>query len=266
MWKAGGADSGALGIYEVVAALREKSAGVPAKRVALSETLVAKQKWRGAMTALEMPATTIDSKLFTVDIAPVDKSGAMPWLVANRWNQWRSGPSAFPLPGYGSFIMVEPDAGVRQFFVLVPCEAVLMEGISMRDVASFFDSPSGGKLFGKQCLVYELSHNSLLWVPYGYNVVAFAMERTADDDDNNQEEKKEKNSKKKVAKQLGNAFFWVWTPFATQLATCLSERTWRAIYAWNQEYLMKNQEVRIWSERLVVVQGRAKVVEESRPS
>lgn len=249
LWLADGVSSKSKDVYDAVIALRASCAGVKQKCGALNETLAAKNKWRGAMTTVEATPLELDPKIFQVDIDSIQKFGHMPWLAANRLNACRMGPGTFPMPGYGAFISIEPDENIRQYFALVPSEPVLGEGISLRDLAAFFETPIGGKLFEDKVKVYEMGASCLLFAPYGYIVLAFATERKDDEEQESQQDKRQRlimKTSRSKAKCAEHAYFWVWTPFAKSGATNMTERT--------------------WSERRSVAQAFAKDVEAARPT
>lgn len=162
--------------------------------------------------------------------------------------------------------MLSGPTKLRHFFILAPCGPILEQGISLKDIQAYFESPSGAEYFAKKCDVVELSPGGILYAPFGHVVIHFAMARITDTELEEGQDKDSKHVKEsraatmKAESKLDPGYLWVWNPLAVASAAALHEPVWRAIRSWNTMYLQKNTEVRVWAERLAVVEAFGKRV------
>lgn len=97
----------------------------------------------GTMSRLDGSVEAFASLPPFAGAALLNLAGAAPWLNVTRPWSWRWGPSVFPLPGMGGLIMPLPSSNVEFKFLVVPASVVLATGVPLRDLHTFWDTPSG---------------------------------------------------------------------------------------------------------------------------
>ena len=72
--------------------------------------------------------------------------GHASWLVAVKAYGLRLGPHAWPLPGMGCWIQLQPPSAPcsrESFLLLLPVKGILGEGVSLKDCTSFLETVAG---------------------------------------------------------------------------------------------------------------------------
>ena len=96
------------------------------------------QKWQGALAQAE----AVDSERFpfSSDLKFQDEAGSRPWLVGQKYNFFRWGPSAFPLPGVGC--LLQPQLHCL-FVAVVNLQKLNEHGVTPADFPKFADTITG---------------------------------------------------------------------------------------------------------------------------
>ena len=216
-----------------------------ADRVASLKAAMAEHpKWGGSITKHEGFLKEDEWKL-GAKFLHSNRVGAPPWLVCWKPWAWRYGPSQWPLPGMGCFIMgVEESADTR--VGIMPIAPVLAQGISLQDVHKFLETPTAQTMWKDSGRIIQLKPSSCCWVPYGHLVFPIGS-RDLDS------EEQHKSKKGDSANSL--CFLWVFVPFVSEWAEQLSQPCLAAIRAWNQEHLQQKKALPLWEDRHSVVEA-----------
>lgn len=266
LWTSG-AEGKCEKMLSFVSALQAAGVDIKSKSEVIDRSLQAKCEWKGAMVAVE-------SKIFDFDGCPIQnpmftsEPGASPWLVGFRPNSWRFGPFAWPLPGFGSLAQLSFETPLQVHLLLIPAVDVLLQGVSLKDVRTYLDTPSGASMFSEKAKLIRMVHGELVWIPYGYMTIPIASfpESATDKKDTDSEPMKASSSDAGSVKNLadGIAYVWTWTPFVVKSAMGLEDTAWQAISGWNREYCEQHVAQRLWSERGKVLGHFVQEVQKAR--
>lgn len=211
---------------------------------ALADAMAGHPRWGGAMTKLDTTLKTVEQWDFDGEAALyLDKMGASPWVTCVRAFNYRNGPQAWPLPGFGCLATLAPDNAFNMTMAVLPLGEVLGQGITMQAMPKFFETDAGATVLQEKCAVLTLDRGHVLWVPYGY--VAWPLVHY--DLDSKHPEQVEKVT------PLPLGSLWCYTPFVEKWAQEVSGSNWTAISAYNLEHLEK-QKGAMWQERLKIVE------------
>lgn len=95
-----------------------------------------------------------------------DDLGGEPWVLTVRKGHCRFGAHAFPLPGVGSFVS---PASAGCFLLVLECEPILKQGITLPDAMAFFESENGVAHLGSGSVkLVALQQGRRCWVPFGW--------------------------------------------------------------------------------------------------
>lgn len=115
---------------------------VAAKSQELSIVLAANPKWGGCQSKLPLDCTLLDfPETFVTDFS---KAGCEMWQSLLKLNVWRFNPSSVPLSGVAS--AVTPSDKQTLYLLCIPIESIIKEGISLKDVKNFLETPQGLKV------------------------------------------------------------------------------------------------------------------------
>lgn len=234
------------------------ASAMDAKKASLSGALVEHSLWGGAMCKIDVELDAF-MKMFPEDIRGdfLEDKGACPWLVAVRPWALRYGPSSWPMPGLGSVIM---PLGEDVSILILPVREMLAQGVAVPDMMNFTETPSGLKYvqdFGK---IINVVSGGALWVPYGWisiAVICKPVKAAGDEDEDDDEEKKLDKSKKPdkakdTSDDMDAVFMLHFAVFSKVLASKLEDAEWKSVVAFNEDHLVKNQRVKLWTSRFEI--------------
>lgn len=220
--------------------LEEWAKALVAYKTSLGETLntkkadaakvMDKKNWKSVLYRFDSVVQGAERlKLTDHDSNYMDDAGASPWLMTIRPSTWRYGPKDFPLPGC-VFFYLSLDCDV--FLIVYDLQPLVSQGISVADLASFAESPSGGDYFVAHTVVIAVRKGEVAFVPYGH--VASVLYSAS----------KEEEKDQPVASGL------VLTCFSRSLASDVDENAWKSITALNTKWHDKNSTNRLWKQRI----------------
>jgi hypothetical protein len=236
--------------------LQETFAGaVVSRKASLSTALVEHPSWGGAMCKMEVDLEAF-LKMFPEDIRGdfLDDKGACPWLVAVKPWMLRYGPSSWPMPGIGALIL---PMGEDVSILILPMKEMLAQGIAVPDLMNFTETPSGLKYVQDFGRVINVVAGGALWVPYGWislAVIHKALKTAGDEDEDDDADSKPDKAKKPdrakdTSDDMDAVFLLHITVFSKVLAKKLDDAEWKSVVAFNEDHLVKNQRVKLWTSR-----------------
>ena len=165
-------------IAKAVAAAMVSSPNIGEKKKSLSAALQKHTDWQGCMSALEAVEQTLKVFPEQCKAEHVDSEGARPWLCAVKLFRERIGPTTWPMPGLGAFIAAsqDNDSALEIGVMALKVEELLKQGISLPDMAAYFESPAGVKLLAETSIVLQLRAGEAAWIPYGWVAVPVVWE------------------------------------------------------------------------------------------
>lgn len=199
----------------------------------LQEFLTEHRNKSGGMSRIECKNDELKSIDIFGELPYITHAGSDPWLVAARPYAMRFGPGSFPMPGFGC-LMMACSSDFDVWVVVMPTQAVLERGISLNDLPTFLDSPSGIEALRTLGSAIPLRERTLLWVPFGSLCLLIAIPKH-----DMTKDKEEKKKQKDKEKDIGPAFLMVFTPFSGPLARTMSQSTWSATKALNLAHLTR---------------------------
>ena len=255
-------ESAGPNLFKALAALQQNCKPLATRQSELATSIRESPSWKGAGVIVECTTREHDYSQWpqSEKMFEANDEANCPWMTAVRPWAWRWGRQGWPLPGFGAW--VQPFANDLDIMaLLIPVGGVVKQGISLKDVQSFFETPVGLKYVSEQCQLVRLPPGCLAWIPYGMVAVPVVVEHEAAEDKDDQKEKADKKEelvktpttpkKKKpgASEELPLAFFWVWSPLVKEWACRVDEQAWAALLTENKEAFTKNQARISWSTR-----------------
>lgn len=230
------------------------------KKESLHSALEEHQKWGGAVCKVECAMDTIAAAFPEgVEAAHLDHKGSCPWLIALRPFHLRFGPSAFPVPGVGAFIV---PLGQSITLAAIPIPALLSKGIAPVDFPTFAESPSGSVFLAESCKLAKVDDGAVAWLPYGWVGIPLAwaaLKNTGGDEvdepqgDEDDPKATDKATPEKTQDKDSNdipAGFALHIPcFNKDLGNTVPAAAWKAIVHWNSDHLAKHERTKLWTSR-----------------
>lgn len=143
------------------------------KMTILLAALQKKPQWGGSMMRADAIELQIDA---SHDDLQQDLSGGEPWVLTCRKASCRFGAHGFPLPGIGAVVAPVTDGC---YLLLIECEPILKQGITLNDVMAFFESDNGiSHLDSGSVKLVELQKGQVCWVPFGWMPVPLGWSTT----------------------------------------------------------------------------------------
>jgi len=231
------------------------------KCCSLTGALDQNPRWGGACARLEATSNTFAFLPAALGAQSVDHPGAAPWAIACRAAQFRFGPQAWPMPGFGCFVATTSAAPVM--VLALDIEGMLSKGITLPDFTNFMETQGGLAYFQKGVRMAELRPGSALWVPYGWvswpllpkatsagqgsdaGDGAFADAEKADDDlgiAGGAKDRPASGPTEAVATLFHLAVF------SAKLVAEVADNAWLAVKDWNEDHLLR-QRSKVWTPR-----------------
>lgn len=221
---------------KVLAGVRSDIAGLSDKKENL-EKFLADNSHGGTMSRVDGTMEKLASLKPFAEAELLMEAGASPWLTVVRPWAWRWGASVWPLPGMGAIIVPLESECVKMRCLLAPAAEILATGVSLQDMHTFLDTPSGLELAAKHMHIIKVSARSSLWVPYGYiciPLVSVPLLKGGGEGD-------------------GSVFGMrlVYNPTLTSLGQKLDTSVWTAMQTMNDTHthLTKVEEKKAWRDR-----------------
>lgn len=235
---------------------------INAKRDGLCKFMSESATLCGGQTKLDIGSQSFKHLLCATDSEKMmGIAGTEPWIMNGRPWAARCGPSAFPLPGFGCWVQAHND-NVTHMLILIQAHSVLEQGISLSDIMSFLDTPTGLDMFTDSSYTVAIGPNEMVWIPYGYIPIPLVTEPLDDDKPVAIQEQTKQAKFERDAKSTGT--YTVLTVFSDSLAALVDATTWLAILKFNLDYCKKNAHRATWSGRCNVLASFAESVAKLR--
>jgi hypothetical protein len=201
---------------------------VASKMVNVDEAMKAHATWKGALSRMDVDLT-VHNLSITAGLEFLDDGGGRPSLITARRNCLRGGPSGFPLTGAGCHIQPVGEVGV--IVVVLKVQAVLMQGLVLRDIRKYLETDAGAaQLNSEDGRVFCVPKGGTAYIPWGWvaEVLYYSPKPDKSDPD------------------------WahiLHVPlFKKSSAETLSKETLRAIYNYNMDHLI-SEKAQMWKDR-----------------
>lgn len=203
--------------------------GIVARIAALTKSLEENGAWTGVMGKLESGSGSVSDIATIGQLAELlDQKGSDPWLAGCCPYQCRIGPSVWPLPGCGAMMSLAGTPTCNTTMVALPVAPLLAKGVALADFQSFLGTPAGEEFVQEHSLAVPLAAGEVLWVPYG--VVAIPCLTSELD-------------------HVDGATFTLVLTIANAKLAMASGAHFKAVAAWNSEYLTRVSGKRAWAAR-----------------
>jgi hypothetical protein len=204
---------------------------VASKIVNVDEAMKAHATWKGALSRMDVDLT-VHNLGINAGLEFLEDGGGRPSLITARRNCLRGGPSGFPLTGAGCHIQPVGEVGV--IVVVLKVQAVLMQGLVLRDIRKYLETDAGAaQLNSADGRVFYVPKGGAAYIPWGWlaDVLYFSAKPDKSDPD------------------------WahiLHVPLLKKTAAeALSRETLRAIYNYNMDHLI-SEKAQMWKDRAVV--------------
>jgi len=122
-------------------------------------------------------------------------------------------------------------------FIMLPAEQLLSKGISLPDLGSYLETPSGAEALAKHSKIFDIGRDQVAWLPYGW--VALPLTWKAGDALEKSEKAAEKEEEVEPF-ELGNSHVLHLPVLSSKVLKLVPEPVRQAINQWNKVYLNKN--------------------------
>ncbi|CAK0794877.1 unnamed protein product, partial [Prorocentrum cordatum] len=144
--------------------MAESATKMEAKITTMDNLMLREAKAPGAIGRIQSSLQTFDFAPLPNDITLDADGGADPWMFTARFNAFRFGAAAVPLPGVG-FVMKNWES--QMYVGLFKIESLLDDGIVMPNAAKFLETDDGVKFFERSEWVV-VPPKGVLSVPWGW--------------------------------------------------------------------------------------------------
>lgn len=220
----------------VAQAIREVLSGcsldVDAKTTSLFKSLADHERWQGALCKLDLGSSSLSLPGAKVNPMFINEVGACQWLTGFKPHRWRFGPSAWPLPGVGTFVVPLTSHVILNLFEVGP---LVGAGISLTDLMSHLDTNTGEKYFADHAIVLPVTDTDVVWVPWGWMVAPMAVP--------------EEELKKTQTELDHYGACWTLPLFDAELQKKIPNNAWLAMKTMNDEWLEKTNSSGMWQAR-----------------
>jgi hypothetical protein len=241
-------------MLDKVADFRSTCTTLEDREKVLQKSIVEHPTWKGAMIRVDT-CSEYEFKDWpeAADFLSVGDIGNSPWATCAKPWAWRYGPFAWPMPGFGSWVQASETA-FDITLLIVPVEGVVKQGIALKDLPSFLETPSGSTYAADSAIVLKLPPGAVAFVPFGFLDVPLVAEVDEKEKDQENDQEKEKDhekakDKQKIATENAIATLWVWSPLVKTWAADVDPQAWAAIVSWNRDYMAKHATTKIWNDR-----------------
>ncbi|CAK0839069.1 unnamed protein product [Prorocentrum cordatum] len=144
--------------------MAESATKMEAKITTMDNLMLREAKAPGAIGRIQSSLQTFDFAPLPNDMTLDADGGADPWMFTARFNAFRFGAAAVPLPGVG-FVMKNWES--QMYVGLFKIESLLEDGIVMPNAAKFLETDDGVKFFERSEWVV-VPPKGILSVPWGW--------------------------------------------------------------------------------------------------
>ena len=160
--------------------------------------------------------------MFRITQSPQSGLGSEPSISIHALDHFRCGPSAVCWPGIATILA--PLTEGQLWVILYPVQAIVSEGISLKDSPTLLGTPQGLSMFDSRCKHIKMCKGELLFIPYGYVPSLTFLVPSADT-----------KTKVKAAPQFMSVFSM--PLFSTKFAKALPSHILTAIVEYNMKFL-----------------------------
>ena len=235
---------------------------IATKKASLTKYLSDNQKMAGCLGKVDADMEPLGAFGIAASATETwEHTGHGLWLAACRVWSARSGPAAFPMPGFGCWVQSHSDSTVA-VLAAIPAATILEKGVALADVLSFADTPSGCEAFVKTGCVMHLQVGAMAWVPYGWIPIPLSLDRAIVEDTGDIDGIREARAKQADDPSVG--IYSVLTCWSKELAATLDNTVWTAIVKYNEEHIQKNASRSAWGHRATLLAEFVTAVKEER--
>jgi hypothetical protein len=220
---------------KILAAISENTTALQAMSKELAEAMVLNPKWVGAQNRTSVNFTAAFASGLGVTIQ--NDHGGDVWVSLLKRDEFRWGPGAVSLPGCSSIIVCAPGTACLYVHCLPVCSIISL-GITLKDVKSFLNTPSGQQFTQNESKIIKVAESSVLFVPFGWCVSPLFMVPSADT-----------KTKVKSASVPPHGFFIQQPLLSVPGTKALSAEVWNAVMSFNKNHHTKKGTERVWAMR-----------------